>query len=47
MNERIVFSSNEASLFASSESELRDEISNIEELIAKYKSLITELELDL
>jgi len=34
-------------LFASSESELRGEISNIEELIEKYKSLITELELDL
>jgi len=47
LNEQLIFSSNEPSLFASSESELRGEISNIEELIEKYKSLITELELDL
>lgn len=46
LNERLIFSSNESSLFASSESDLRDEFSNIEELIEKYKLLIIELELD-
>jgi len=47
LNERLIFSSNESSLFASSESELRDKISNIEELTEKYKLLIIELELNL